>query len=152
MKACAGNGLREARAPQRSRGRPRLRALVREEQSYILRFYPEIEMTGDVLTGHPRDSLASGSRDPPVSRPVALDSPPLENPAARRTTLILSPLPSCFFGLARASACSVGFRPPFLRFSATERKLQFLLDAVHPIQPHTAPYRRSNIAGGCARR
>ena len=60
----------------------------RAERKYILRFYPEVPITGDAAGGHGADSGRHRSRHPRISRPVALDTPPLEDPPARRARLV----------------------------------------------------------------
>ncbi len=60
-----------------------------QEQRYVLRFYPAIEMTGDVVEDTQRIHSQLESVIRAVSGSVAVDSPALEDAAPRRTPDLL---------------------------------------------------------------
>ena len=82
--ACAGTGFAKLAAHSGAAVIPGFALWSEKERRYVLRFYPPVP------DHRRRRARHAGAADPAraghsrISRPVALDSPPLENPARRR--------------------------------------------------------------------
>ena len=88
MPACASTGFAKFAAHSGAAAIPGFALWSETEGRYVLRFYPPVPITGDAA----RDTQALQARleeaDPRLPRPVALDSPPMENAAARRAAAV----------------------------------------------------------------
>ncbi len=86
--ACVNTGFAKLAAHSGAAVIPGFAFWSEEERKYILRFYPEVPISGDPAARYTRYSSNTRRRDHRISRPVALDTPALENAAARRTVLV----------------------------------------------------------------
>ena len=87
MKACAGSAFAKIAHQSGAAVVPGFALWSQEEQRYVLRFYPAIEMTRRCRRRHPANSQAVGKCHPRVPGSMAVDSPAVEDPAAGRAPL-----------------------------------------------------------------
>ena len=89
-KACAGTAFVKFAHHTGAAVVPGYALWSEQEKKYILRFDPEIEMTADVQADTQRVHSVHRERDSSTSRPVAVDSPALEDASAGRGDPVLS--------------------------------------------------------------
>ena len=82
--ACSRHGLCQIRGAQRRGGHPRLRAVDRAGTAIRAAFLPASADDGRCAARHADPAIQARRSDSRISRPVAVDSPPLEDAAARR--------------------------------------------------------------------
>ena len=87
--ACTGAGFAKLAARSGAAVIPGFALWSEEERRYVLRFYPPVPMTGDAARDTAALQAAFEEYRPRASRPMALDSSPMENAAAWQPSTVL---------------------------------------------------------------